>query len=92
MKTTIINVTNSVGLHARPAALFVSSAKNSQSVIQIRNLSKSSAWGNAKSILSVLTLGIEKDHQIEIKAEGPDEEQAIQSLEALVKSNFGADS
>lgn len=85
---TRLTITNRVGLHARPAALFVNVAKSCQSLIQIRNVTKNGEWCNAKSILGVLTLGVERDHQIELKAEGPDEEQAIQSLSALVSSNF----
>jgi phosphocarrier protein len=43
---------------------------------------------DAKSILGVLTLGVEQGHEIEMQVEGPDEDQAIAALEALIRSNF----
>ena len=43
---------------------------------------------DAKSILSVLTLGVEKDHEIELSAEGEDEVQVVQSLRELIESDF----
>lgn len=54
----------------------------------IRNASLSSDWVDAKSILSVLGLGVENNHTLEIKADGPDEKDAIRSLKQLVESNF----
>ena len=42
---------------------------------------------DAKSILSVLTLGVEKDHEIELSAEGEDEVQAVQSLRELIENS-----
>jgi phosphotransferase system HPr (HPr) family protein len=43
---------------------------------------------DAKSILSVLTLGVEKDHEIELKVEGADEERALESLRELIETDF----
>jgi len=88
MQRITLKVINQVGLHARPASEFVRRAAQFKSIIQVRNLSRSTAWVDAKSILSVLTLGVEKDHEIELTAEGPDELQAIQSLRALVETDL----
>ena len=44
---------------------------------------------NAKSLLGVLSLGITKGSNIVISAEGPDEEEAVNALCALIESNFG---
>jgi phosphocarrier protein len=44
---------------------------------------------NAKSILGVLTLGVNQGHRIRIDAEGDEAEQALSSLNELVESNFG---
>lgn len=52
--------------------------------VSIRNVTKQSGWVNAKSILSVLTLGVEKGHEIELEAEGQDEAEAIQALALLI--------
>lgn len=89
MKKVTIQVNTEVGLHARPAALFVKQAGQFESVIQIRNLTTSSKWANAKSILSVLSLGVEKDFEIELEANGQDEQAAIEALTAMVLSDFG---
>jgi phosphotransferase system HPr (HPr) family protein len=84
-----IQVTNEVGLHARPAAIFVQQAGKYQAKITLRNATTSSNWVNAKSILSVLTLGVEKDHEVELQADGPDEGQAIEGLVNLIQSGLG---
>lgn len=94
MKTSQIIVQDPVGLHARPAALFVKLANQFASDITVCNLSTSGKWASAKSILGLLTCGVKQGDQIEIKAEGTDEDVAVKSLEDLVRSNFaeGADS
>lgn len=79
---------NGDGLHARPASDLVREASTFSSEIMIRNASLSSDWVDAKSILSVLGLGVENNHTLEIKADGPDEKDAIRSLKQLVESNF----
>ncbi len=88
METIKLKVTSSVGLHARPAAEFVKQASRFQSVLHLRNITRVSDWVDAKSILSVLTLGVEKDHEIELRAEGDDEADALRYLSDLVESNF----
>jgi phosphotransferase system HPr (HPr) family protein len=88
MQTIQLKVINPVGLHARPAAEFVKSAAQFKSKIAVRNLTRQTATVDAKSILSVLTLGVEKDHEVELTAEGEDEAQAIQSLRQLIESDF----
>ena len=88
MQTIQLKVINPVGLHARPAAEFVRSAAQFKSRISVRNLTRQTATVDAKSILSVLILGVEKDHEVELTAEGEDEAQAIQSLRQLIESDF----
>lgn len=88
MKSTQIIVLDPVGLHARPAALFVKLANKFASNISICNVSASGKWANAKSILSVLTCGVKQGDKIEVKAEGADESQAVEALEKLVTCNF----
>lgn len=83
-----LTVANEVGLHARPAAMFVSEATNYQADIKIRNCTSHSAWVDAKSIVGVLMLGASQGHEVEIEAEGPDEDEAVQALQGLIESNF----
>jgi phosphotransferase system HPr (HPr) family protein len=89
MIETKIKVTHKVGLHARPAALFVQTAAKFSSAVKVRNLSSNGADVDAKSIIMVLTLGVMKDHEIQIQAEGADEADAVAALQALVENNFG---
>ncbi len=85
-----LTITNPVGLHARPAALFVRTAAGFQSTIRLRNLSRDpSREADAKSILSLMTLGVEHGHEILVQAEGPDEDAAVAALRNLVEGNFG---
>ncbi len=86
MQTLTITVHNKVGLHARPASLFVQAAMACQSVITVK---KGEKCGNAKSIMGMLALGVNQDDEIIIQAEGADEQQAITALKKLVEENFG---
>ena len=88
-KTTA--VCNRTGLHARPAAQFANAAKQFDSKVFVRNLSKPEVdnLANAKSIISILTLGMGKGTKIEISAEGPDEQEAVDTLVGLVEGGFG---
>ena len=88
MQNLRLKVVNEVGLHARPAALFVQAASGFQATIRARNATVSGDWVDAKSILGVLTLGVEKDHEIEVDLEGPDEAQAAAAIQRLVESDF----
>lgn len=92
MKSTLkIAVSHPAGLHARPASLFVQTANKFSSDIQVQNLTDNSNLANAKSILSILTLGVCQNHEIEIVADGEDAEQALEALQALIEDNFGED-
>ena len=79
-------ITNEVGLHARPAALFVQTAQRFKSDVQIF---KGGKKGNAKSILGVLGLCITKNTTITSEANGADAEDAPKAIKALVDNNFG---
>ena len=90
MKSTLtITLEHPAGLHARPASLFVQTANKFGSEIKVKNLTNDSNHANAKSILSVLTLGVTQGTEIEIVAEGEDAEQAITALKDLIEDNFG---
>lgn len=89
MQNIILTVNHSVGLHARPAAQFVQTASLFESEITVANKTKESDPVNAKSILSVLTLGVHQGYEIEITADGADAGKALKALEQLVADNFG---
>ncbi len=84
-----LKVVNKVGLHARPAAQFVKKAATFKAQIQVENLSKATQPVNAKSLLSLLSISVQKDDRICITANGEDEGNAINALRELVESNFG---
>lgn len=89
MQTSDILVTHPVGLHARPAAEFVKTAGKFPCNITVCNLTTTGKTVNAKSILSVLTLGVQKGHTIRIETNGEKEEEALAALKELVLNNFG---
>jgi phosphocarrier protein len=81
-----LTINNNVGLHARPATFFVQKANSFKSSIWVE---KEDCRVNAKSLLGVLSLGITKGTNITLIADGADEGAAIDSLAALVNSEFG---
>ena len=83
IKTIMIN--NQVGLHARPATFFIQKANEFKSSIWIEREERKV---NAKSLLGVLSLGIVKGTEIDIGAEGVDEEAAVLALENLIATDF----
>ena len=83
MKETMVN--NQVGLHARPATFFIQKANEYKSSIWVE---KDDRRVNAKSLLGVLSLGIVKGTIINLIADGPDEEAAINALVELINSEF----
>jgi len=81
-----LTLRNEVGLHARPAALFVQTAQKYQSEIRV---AKGGEEGNAKSFKAVLKLGVYKNDEITVRADGPDADNALAALAQLVADNFG---
>lgn len=81
-------VKNQVGLHARPATFFIQKANEFKSSIWVEKEERSV---NGKSLLGVLSLGIIGGTSIRIIADGADEELAVNSLVALVESEFAED-
>lgn len=82
-----VTVHNRSGLHARPAAAFVNAAKRfADTKVWVI---KGEVTRDAKSILQVLTLGVTKGTAVTLRAEGPDETDAVQELVALIESGLG---
>ena len=84
-----ITIRHEVGLHARPAALFVKTAQRFASAVSVHNLTRADGQAaDAKSILGVLTLGALQGHEVQITADGPDEVEALGALVRLNEANF----
>jgi len=81
-----LTITHPVGLHARPATLFVKTAAQFKSTITIRH---GDMKGNAKSIIKVLCMGAVNGSTIQLSAEGEDAQEALAALKELVESDFG---
>ena len=83
-------VRNALGIHVRPAGLLVRQASLFRSDIFIGT---ERLMVNAKSIMGVLMLAAETGVELTLRAEGPDERAAVESLRALIDSCFqGAES
>ncbi len=85
-ETITLTIRNQMGLHARPAAQFVSTANEFSADIQVN---KGDKRANAKSINQVAMLGVRQGEEIRIVATGADAGQVLAALKALVESNFG---
>jgi phosphocarrier protein HPr len=81
-------IRNKLGLHARPAALFVRTANRFQCEVTVQ---KGRQKVNGKSIMGVMMLAAGPGSHVTLIVKGVDAEQAIVELERLVESNFGED-
>ena len=79
-------IQNRLGLHARPAAMFVRLANKHRANIWVQ---KDDQQVNGKSILGLMTLAAGQGTRVVISAEGADAEKAVQELAMLVQGRFG---
>ncbi len=86
-----LSVSNRLGLHARPAAQFVTTAARFQSQILVQNLTRNTELVRGDSINQVTTLGVRQGHELLITATGSDADEALAALQALFTNNFGED-
>ncbi|MBD3392351.1 MAG: HPr family phosphocarrier protein [Chitinivibrionales bacterium] len=80
-----IVVSNSLGIHARPASLIVQTATRYRSEV---TLEKDGATADAKSIMSVMMLAAGKASRVRIRADGPDEQEAVDALAGIFENKF----
>ena len=78
-------VTNKLGIHARPAAMFVRTASKFDCDIFVE---KDGERVNGKSIMGLMMLAAGPGSKLLLTAEGDDAARAVVELEALVKRNF----
>lgn len=79
-------IDNRLGLHARASAKFVKLASSFTSEIQ---LSHNDRTVNGKSIMGIMMLAATRGTQLQLCAEGVDQDAAIDALAALIDDNFG---
>src|ERR1700730_1705761 len=80
-----VPVINRLGLHARPAAMFVRISSRYRAEIWV---SKEGEEVNGKSIMGLMMLAAGQGSKLHIRCEGPDADKAIEELEALIKAGF----
>ncbi|MBE6603479.1 MAG: HPr family phosphocarrier protein [Clostridia bacterium] len=80
-----VTITNSIGLHARPATFFIQKANGYRSSVWVE---KDDRKVNAKSLLGVLSLGIAQGMTIKLIADGADEVDALDGLQELIHNDF----
>jgi len=88
MVSRIATVASAVGLHARPATIFVKAAADSGLAVKVGRPGQKMV--DARSILMVMSLGIKCGEQVELTAEGPDAEARLDELAALVARDLDA--
>lgn len=81
-----LQIENKAGLHARPAALFAQKCSAFTSKIMILKDGKSA---NAKSIISIMGLGVKQGETIVLKIDGADADEAAAVLQKIVADKFG---
>jgi phosphocarrier protein HPr len=83
-----VPITNRLGLHARPAAMFVRIASRYRSEIWV---SKEGEEVNGKSIMGLMMLAAGQGSKLHIRCEGPDADKAMEELKALIAAGFNED-
>ena len=81
-------VTSELGLHARPAGLFVTLADKFQAEIKV---GRGDEWVDGRSVLSLLSLAASKGTVLCVRAVGPDAQEAVAALGALLERGAAAD-
>ena len=83
-----IPIINRLGLHARPAAMFVRIASRYRSEVWV---AKEGEEVNGKSIMGLMMLAAGQGSNLRIRCEGPDADKAMEELEELISARFNED-
>jgi phosphocarrier protein len=75
-----------LGLHARPAAIFVQTANRFESLVEVQ---KDDVKIDGKSIMGIMTLAAEMGSSITVRVTGKDAAASMEALTRLIESNFG---
>jgi phosphocarrier protein HPr len=83
-----IMIVNRLGLHARPAAMFVRIASRYRSEVWVE---KEGEQINGKSIMGLMMLAAGQGSKLTIRCEGPDADKVLEELEDLIQKKFNED-
>jgi multiphosphoryl transfer protein len=86
--TLRLDISNPLGLHARPAARFVQTAAGFDADVQVRNLTTGRGPASARSLNGLATLGIRQGNEILVSAHGPQAAAALDALADLARRDF----
>lgn len=78
-------IKDEIGIHARPAGLIVSAAKEFSSKITIEANGKSA---DATRLMAIMGLGVKTGAEVVVKAVGEDEEKAIAKMQECIEGNL----
>ncbi|WP_373228788.1 HPr family phosphocarrier protein [Cohnella sp.] len=88
MYSRTVTIQNAAGFHIRPAQIFSAKAAQFESTILIKPEGTTTV-ADAKSILNLMTLGLDKGSVFVIEANGSDEMEAVAQLSEMVENGFG---
>ena len=83
-----LTIINRLGLHARPSALFVKTASRFRAEIWVE---KDGERVNGKSIMGLMMLAAGQGSKLQVLCEGPDADQALSEIEAIILRKFDED-
>jgi len=86
--TAKVTITNKLGMHARPAMLFVDTASQFDSTITVRRADNEDEVVDGKSIMQMMMLAATKGTELVLTADGDDAQQALHALKELIKGDF----
>jgi phosphocarrier protein len=88
MPQRTVTIASAVGLHARPAALFVQAASSATVPVTITKAGRPTA--NAASILAVMGLGARFGDQVTLVAEGDGADDLLDDLQRILSTDLDA--
>jgi phosphotransferase system HPr (HPr) family protein len=81
----VVTINHPLGLHLRSGKEIVLLASQYESVVTARNVTRDSPVVDVKSILQLMQLQARQGHEVHIVAEGPDAEEAVAALRAMLE-------
>lgn len=85
MKSFEYVIKDEIGIHARPAGLLVKEAKNYSSKITIEMNGK---VAEATKLMAIMSLGVKRGNTVEVKADGDDEDAALEGMKTFFEQNL----
>lgn len=85
MKAFTYTITDTLGIHARPAGLLVKEAKKFDSDITMKSNSKEA---DLKRLFTVMGMGVKQGHEVEVCCAGADEDAAATAVEHFLQANL----